>query len=240
MKPTPLAPDLDEAAPPGPRRRAPRPRRAGDPSFGLAAAFVALFLAGLVAPALLAGGEPAPSPFAPDDASLAYAARHAAALRVPAFFQLCAAAPLGAFAALAAGGRRPPGRRRVGAALALFGGFAAAFSLIVAALSLWALSQPAALEAPGAARALHLLAFAASGPGHVVPLGLLVAGVAAGARRPLPKRAARVGLGVAALAGLSALGLIAPAALYLLPLARFSAFAFLLYAGAARPDVRRP
>jgi hypothetical protein len=213
---------------------APRVRRAAGPSpLALAAAFVSLFLAGLAAPTWLAG-EPFPAPFAPAASSLDHFARHPTALRVGALLQFCAAAPLGVFAAEAFRRLRASRRQAPGAALTLYGGTAASFFLALSALAQWALSQPEALDPPGVARALHLVAFAAGGPGHVAPLGLLVGGVAraAGGAGLVPKGAATFGLSVAALAGLSALGLAAPALLVVLPLARFSALGFLLYAGA--------
>jgi hypothetical protein len=225
---------------------APRARRpVGPPLLAPAAAFVALFLAGLAVPTLLAGGAPFPSPFAPAASSLEHFARHPGALRAGALFQFCAAAPLGAFAAGSARRLGARGRRAPGTALALYGGLAAAFFLALSALAQWALAQPEALDPPGAARALHLVAFAAGGPGHVAPLGLLAGALARGAGRAglVPKGAAIFGLVPAALAGLATLGLAAPPLLYLLPLARFSALGYLLYAGAAlsapRPR-RRP
>lgn len=219
-----------------PRAPGPAPRAVGPSLFAPAAAFAALFLAGLVVPALLAGGEPFPSPFAPAASSLEHFARHGGALRAGALLQFCAAAPLGAFAAGAARRLRAPF-----APLALYGGLAASFFLTLSALAQWALSQPGALDPPGVARALHLVAFAAGGPGHVVPLGLLAGAIAVASGRAglVPKGAALFGHAPAALAGLSALGLVAPALFFLLPLARFSALGFLLYAGAAL-STRRP
>jgi hypothetical protein len=71
----------------------------------------------------------------------------------------------------------------------------------------------------------------------VVPLGLLVAGVAvtAGLTRRLPRWLMIFGLIVAAIAELSSLSLLLPAAAYLLPLARFPALVWIVCAGVLLP-----
>ena len=90
---------------------------------------------------------------------------------------------------------------------------------------------------PAAASTLHLVAFAAGGPAHVMLLGLLLAGVAvtAGLQRLLPRWMMDVGLVVAALAELSWLALVFPPASVLLPVSHFPALAWLIAAGALLP-----
>ena len=75
------------------------------------------------------------------------------------------------------------------------------------------------------------------GPGHVVPLGLLLAGMAvtAGLTGRLPRWTMVFGLVVAAIAELSVLALVFPAAAWLLPLARFPALVWLICAGVLLP-----
>ena len=85
------------------------------------------------------------------------------------------------------------------------------------------------------------LLMAPGGPGHVVPLGLLVAGIAVPGlllgllARPL----AVAGLVIAGVAELSWVGLVWQEALPLLPLARFPALLWLLRAAFALPTARR-
>jgi hypothetical protein len=228
--------DGDAFYAPSPGARHPSP-----PLFAVAAVFGLLFVASQIATTALAGGEPAPSPFAAGDAAASYFSRHRDAVRVGALLQFGAAVPLGIFGAAVASRLRFLGLRAAGVDIARLGGFAASASLACSALVQWSLALAGDVDAPGAVRALHLVAFATGGPGHVVPLGLLVAGVAAttGLAGLLPKKAMLAGLAIGGLAELSALGLVAPGALYLLPLARFSACAFLLYAGAVLPDRRQ-
>jgi hypothetical protein len=221
------------------------PRAAPSPHPSPPLLAVALVHAALVAASLLvtalATGTHFPSPFADPAGALASFAAHGAALRWSAFLQLGAAVPLGILAASAASRLQFLGVRAAGATIALFGGAAAAVFLALSAMLQWALAAPDVAASQGAARALHLLAFAAGGPAHVMGLGLLVAGVAVtAALHGLAPRALMVaGLLVAAAAELSSLALVAPAAAALVPLARFPALAWLAVAAAILPTRRR-
>jgi hypothetical protein len=206
----------------------------GPSLLALGSVFAALFLASLAAGTALAGGEHFPSPFAPEAATAAYFAQHAQAVAAAAFLQFGAAIPLGIYTATAASRLQFLGLRAAGVFIALFGGLAASSFLALSALTQWVLAQPGT---SGAARTLHWFAFATGGPGHVVPLGLLVAGVAvsAGLTMRLPRWMMIFGLVVAAVAELSSLSLILPAAAWLLPLARFPALVWIVCAGALLP-----
>jgi hypothetical protein len=201
----------------------------------LAGVFVALFLASLVVGTALAGGAHFPSPFAPGVE--AYFARYPGAVALAALLQFAAAIPLGLFTATVVSRLQFLGLRAAGVHIALYGGFAASFFLALSALLQWVLGQPGVAALPGAARVLHLAAFATGGPGHVVPLGLLVAGVsvAGGLGRRLPAWLMVSGVVVAALAQLSTLSLIVPAAAYALPVARFASLAWMIVVGALLP-----
>ena len=200
-------------------------------------AFVVLFVASLVVGTLLAGGEHFPSPFGPEAQSAAWFSRHASAVAVTAFLQFGAAIPLGIYTATAVSRLQFLGLRVAGVFIALFGGLAASFFLALSALSQWVLAQSGVAGAPAAMRVLHWFAFATGGPGHIVPLGLLLAGVSvtAGLTRRLPRWMMVFGLIVAAIAELSTLALVLPAAVWLLPLARFPALVWIICAGALLP-----
>jgi hypothetical protein len=90
------------------------------------------------------------------------------------------------------------------------------------------------------ARLLQLLAFATGGPGHVVPLGLLLAGasITGGLTRRLPRWLMWFGIVLAAFAELSTLTLILEPAVFLLPLARFPAFIWIICVAALLPSQR--
>jgi hypothetical protein len=203
--------------------------------------YTAVFLASLVLTGLLTAGEHFPSPFAPSASSFDFFSRHPLAVRWSAFLQLGAAVPLGLFTATVASRLHFLGVRAAGATIALFGGIAAAVFLALSAVVQWTLSWPDVLAAAGVARALQLMAFAAGGPAHVMALGILLAGVSVtgGLHRLLPRWMMVAGLVLAAVAELSWLCLVLPPASYLLPLARFPGFAWLIVAGALLPDRRK-
>jgi hypothetical protein len=208
-------------------------RHPSPPLVVLAVAYTAVFLASLVLTALLTAGEHFPSPFASSTSSFEFFARHSLAVRWSGFLQLGAAVPLGLFTATVASRLHFLGVRAAGVTIALFGGIAAAIFLT--------LSWPDVLAAAGLARALQLLAFAAGGPAHVMALGILLAGVSVtgGLHRLLPRWMMASGLVLAAMAELSWLCLVLPPGSYLLPLARFPGFAWLIVAGALLPSRRK-
>jgi uncharacterized membrane protein YkgB len=79
------------------------------------------------------------------------------------------------------------------------------------------------------------------GPGHVVLLGLLLAGIAVPGLLAglLPRWFAVTGIALAGVAELSTLALLLDPAMYLLPIARFGGPLWLIAAGALLPR-RRP
>lgn len=216
-------------------------RHAGPPLVVPAVVFTALFLISLVAGAMLSGGAPFPMPFGATPESLRYFADHATAVRVAAFLQFGAAIPLGIFTATAVSRLRFLGVDAAGVTIALFGGLGASFFLATSALVGWVLASPGVADVTASARVLQLLAFATGGPGHVVPLGLLLAGVslAGGLKRLLPRGLMWFGLVLAAIAELSTLTLIVEPAAFLLPIARFPAFVWIIWVGLTLPT-RRP
>ena len=216
-------------------------RHPSPPLVVLAVVHAAVFVASLVLTALLTGGEHFPSPFAPGSASLDFFSRHPLAVRWSAFLQLGAAVPLGLFTATVASRLHFLGVRAAGVTIALFGGIAASVFLALSAAMEWTLSWPDVLPSAATVRALHLLAFASGGPAHVAGLGLLLAGVSVtgGLHGLLPRWTMASGLVLAAMAELSWLSLVLPPASYLLPLARFPGFAWLIVAGALLPDRRK-
>ncbi len=222
------------------------PRRDGarhpsPPLAVLAVAYTAVFLASLVLTGVMTHGGHLPSPFGPSAASLDFLARSPVAVRWSAFLQLGAAVPLGLFTATVTSRLHFLGVRAAGVAIALFGGIAASVLLAVSASVEWALSWPDVVASPATVRALHLIAFAAGGPAHVETLGILLAGVSvtAGLNRLLPRWMMASGLVLAAMAELSWVCLVLPAASYLLPLVRFPAFVWLIAAGALLPRRRK-
>jgi hypothetical protein len=217
-------------------------RHRGPSLLAVASAYTALFLASLIVSTALAGGRHFPSPFQPEALTFTFFAEHSQAVRVGAFLQFGAAVPLGIFTATVVSRLRFLGIDVAGSFIALFGGVAASLFLAFSALVQWVLSYVGGSPEEGAVRALHLLAFATGGAGHVVTAGLLVAGVsvAGGLSKRLPPWLMWFGLVVAALAELASLSLVLMPATYLLPLARFPAFVWMICVGVLLPTTRMP
>jgi hypothetical protein len=214
-------------------------RHRGPSLLAVAIVFTTLFVGSLIISTAMAGGMHFPSPFQPEALSDAYFSQHADAVRVGAFLQFGSAIPLGIFTATAVSRLRFLGVNVAGGFIALFGGSAASLFLASSALVQWVLSHVGS-GSSDATHALHLLAFATGGVGYVAPAGLLVAGisVSGGLSKLLPKWLMWFGLGVAAVAEASTLSLLVASAVYLLPLARFPAFAWMICAGALLPKTR--
>ncbi|MCU1459860.1 MAG: hypothetical protein JWL73_3952 [Actinomycetia bacterium] len=216
-----------------------RQSTAGPNLAALAGISTALFLAGLIVGRAM-GDATFPSPFDSSAVILRYFHDNRDAVRVSAFFQFGSAIPLALYAATASARLRNLGVRAPGATIALVGGTLAAAALSVSALVGWTLSQPGVLGSPSVVRALHDLAFATGGPGHVVPLGLLFLGLAIPALFTglLPRWLAVGGLVLGVVAELSTLTLLVDGAAYLLPVARFLGLAWLIVVGVLLPTTR--
>ncbi|WP_260610046.1 hypothetical protein [Streptomyces sp. WAC06614] len=200
----------------------------------------ALFLAGLVLSTVLADGAAFPSPFGATAGTAAYFRDHTDATRVSGALQFAASVPLALYAATASARLHRLGVRAPGATIALAGGALASAFLACSGLVTWVLSRPEVAERPELVRPLQYLAFGLGGPAHVVLLGLLVAGIAVPGLLAglLPRALAVAGLAVAAVAELSTLVLLADGAALLLPVARFTALAWLIAAGFLLPRRR--
>lgn len=205
-------------------------RHAGPPLALPAVVFPVLFAASLVLGAILTGGTPPPIPFGATDASLRFFADHATAVRVAAFLQFGAAVPLGIFTATVVSRLHFLRVHVAGVTIALCGGLAASSFLALSGMFEWVLSSPGVADVTANARVLQLLVFVTGGPGHVVALGLLLAGVslAGGLTRCLPRWLMWFGLVLAAFAELSSLTLLTEYAAVFIPLARFPAFIWIL------------
>ena len=211
----------------------------GPPLAGLAAVSTALLVTGLIAGTAMAG-RTFPSPFDSGASILAYFRGQQGAVRISAFFQFAAAVPLAIYAATVSARLNNLGIRAPGATIAFGGGALAAAFLAISGLVSWTLAQPAVLASAPLVRALHDLSFAAGGPGSVVPLGLLIAGLAVPAAfgALLPRWLVAAGLILAVVAEVSALSLLTDVFSNLLPVARFAGLAWLITAGALLPTTR--
>jgi hypothetical protein len=203
-----------------------------------AVTFGGLFLLGLIG-FVLADLASYPTPFSATTSEVEdYFRESRDETRFNAFVQLVAALPLVVYGAVAATRLRALGDRSAAPTIAVAAGTASAACLAVSAMTQWTLSRPHTLDAGGAlVRSLQDLAYMAGGPGHVAFLGVLVAAVslAAWSGRHLPAWIAALGGFVATVSVLSILTLVFDDASWLLPVARFPTFLWLLVTAVALP-----
>jgi hypothetical protein len=208
----------------------------GPPLLALAVIFAALFLASAVGVAAATGAH-FPSPYDPAATLTAYLDAHHSALIGSALLQFASAIPLAVFTATVVARLHHLGVRAPGASIALVGGVLAAGMLMVSAATQWVLAQPGIRQNQGVARAFQGLSFVTGGPGHVVPFGLLIAGIAviAAFSGLLPRPLALAGVTIAVVAEVSTISIALHGAGILLPIARFAGYAWLIAAAALLP-----
>lgn len=211
-------------------------------------ASVGLLPVGLICVGVLVGGLAIgvalggvmPLPYGPVAAVQQYVRGQPVAVHVIAVTMFGSSVLLAIYAAMAAARLRQLGVTAPTATIALTGGTLAAGALALSGLVGWTLSWPEVSTNTALVRALYLLVFLLGGPGHLVTLGLLVAGMAVPGvvLGLLPRPLAWAGLAIAALSELTAAVLIWPVLGPILPVARVAALAWLLVA-AARLPLRR-
>jgi hypothetical protein len=213
-----------------------RPGHGGSPLAALALLSIGLLVGG-IAIGVAVGGV-MPLPYGPASAVTTYVRAQPAAVRIIAVATFASSVPLAIYAATAGARVRQLGAGAGAAAIALTGGVLAAGALGLAGLLGWTLSMPEITAAAALARTLYLLVFLSGGPGHIVALGLLVAGIAAPGLtlRLMPRPVAWLGLATAALAESAIVVLIWPALGVILPIARVLALTWLMVAGVALSD----
>jgi hypothetical protein len=201
----------------------------------VAAICIGLLFGGLAIGVALGGVMPLP--YGPAAAVQQYVRAEPAAVRVIAVAVFAASVPLAVYAATASARLRHLGVAAPTATIALTGGVLAAGSLGLTGLVAWTLSRPEISGDAASVRTVYYLVFLVGGAGHIVALGLLIGGMAAPGlvlgllSRPL----AWAGLAIAGLCELTTLVLIWPALGPILPVARVSALAWLVVAGARLP-----
>jgi hypothetical protein len=214
-----------------------RIRHAGPPLGPVATIFVLLFLAGLY-PVTIFGGQPFfPGPWESAEVIARFFQARPTAVLLCAALHFGAAIPLGIFTASVVSRLQFLGVRAAGAWVALFGGFATAFTMLASSSVLWVLAQPGIAQDRTLVHAFYWLDQAFGGTGFSVPFGLLIAGISipAGFLKLLPKWIVVAGLVLAICGELSWFNLMTPKALFLVPLTRFPGFAWLIAAGFALP-----
>ncbi len=187
-------------------------------------------------------GGTLPSPFSDAAGIASYFRSQPSAVRASGVLLFASSVPLAIYAATASARLRQLGVLAPGATIALAGGLLSAAALGLSGLLQWVLARPAVRGDVPLVRALHDLAFLSGGPASVVPLGLLVAGIAVPTLllRLLPRPLALAGLLLGGLAELTTLTMVWPELSLLLPAVRFPALAWLITAGWLLPHSRPP
>lgn len=215
--------------------------QSGPPLPPVAIAAVALFMVSLVLPVIVAAGATFPSPYFDEAVIVEYFRDNPGPVLITAFFQFAASVPLAIFAATASARLNRLGIRAPGATIALVGGVFASTLMALSAMMTWTLTRPEIVAHPELIRLLHDLTFITGGPGVTVPSGLLIAGIAVPGliARLLPRWHAWAGLVIAGLSMLSMLAVAFPELSFLLPIARFPALAWIVFAAFLLPINRR-
>jgi hypothetical protein len=226
------APDRTALAGPAPARTT--RRQGGPPPLAPALAYGALVIAAV---ALLAG---APHPDDTAASTLTWARAHTGVLHAAALVVFGAAAPLAIWTATIYRRLRTLGVTAPGAVIGLSGGLLASASLAMSGLVIWTLAETAPAASPALAKVLMDLSFAAGAAGFVVPLALLLAGVAVPSLilRLTPPWLAWAGLAIAAVGALSTFTLVTPALDATLPIGRFGGLAWIIAASLLLPANR--
>jgi hypothetical protein len=215
-----------------------RPQQGGPPLVLLGALALGLLVGGLAIGVGLGGVPPFPLGFA--ESIQDFFRTQSVAVQTGAVAVFASSVPLAIYAATVSARLRQLGVTAPGATIALAGGILAAGTLGLSGLVLWTLSRSEVSADTALVRGLYDLVFLIGGPGHVVPLGLLLAGVAVPSLilGLLPKPVAVTGLAIAVVAELTTLVLVWPSLAVLLPIARIPALIWLVVAGALLPQRR--
>lgn len=196
----------------------------------LAVVHILIFVANLVAVAVLRHGAPYVNPFAHGPVIRSFFADNPRAVEVGSFFLFGSAVPLGIFTATIVSRLRHLGIRAAGTTISLLGGFGAAAFVALSGCVMWAVAQPGATESVAVVQSLYFLSFLFGGMAYAVTFGLLVAGVTITGyfSRLLPKWLAVFGMVIAIAGELSSLSLVIPVANFLIPITRYLGFIWLV------------
>ncbi|WP_316837011.1 hypothetical protein [Pedobacter nutrimenti] len=197
--------------------------------------YVILFMASIILVPLLSNGSAFPSPFADIEKIQQLIHDFPWALKINAFLQFGAAIPLGLFTAAVVTKIKTMGVNAAGLNIALFGGITASVWVSISSLFTWVLCQPGIADQPGTIHLLRLLSFATGGIAHLLPLGLLMAGISVPCLllKYCPAWIAWLGIVLAVFAELSFFGLVFQQAFILLPIVRFISYIWMIAIGFA-------
>jgi hypothetical protein len=208
------------------------PRFRGPSLILLAVVHILIFVAGIVAVAMLRHGALYVNPYAPAEAIRAFLAQNPPAVRIGNFLLFGSAVPFGIFAVTIVSRLRYLGIRAAGTNIAMLGGLIATVALIFSGLFGWVLSLPEVTASAPAAKGISFLSFLFGGATYAIGFGLLAAGVSVTSffTRTLPRWLVILGMLVAVTGELSWLSLLAYPANFFIPITRYIGFIWMLLA----------
>jgi hypothetical protein len=203
----------------------------------LGSVHILIFVANLVAVAVLRQGAPYVNPFTGPETIRAFFALNPAAVRIGSWLLYCSAIPFGLFAVTVVNRLRFLGLRATGTSIALFGGYVAAAAVMFSGLSGWVLSSLGVTGSAAVVDAVYLLSFLFGGVAYAVGFGLLAAGVSITTyfAHLLPTWVTAFGMVIALAGELASLSLVVPWANYLIPAARYLGFVWLIIVAVKLP-----
>jgi hypothetical protein len=196
----------------------------------LATLHILVFVAGLVAAAMLRHGALYVTPFASAEDLRSFFAKNPTAVRVSNFFLFGSAVPFGIFAVTIVSRLRYMGVRAAGTNIALLGGLTATLALLLSGVTAWVLSVPEVSASVQVVKAVDFLSFLLGGVVFAVGFGLLAAGVSVTSyfMRLFPRWLVALGMVLAITGELSWFSLIAYPANFFIPITRFVGFIWMV------------
>jgi hypothetical protein len=196
----------------------------------LATLHILVFVAGLVAAAMLRHGALYVTPFASAEDLRSFFAKNPTAVRVSNFFLFGSAVPFGIFAVTIVSRLRYMGVRAAGTNIALLGGLTATLALLLSGVTAWVLSVPEVSASAQVVKAVDFLSFLLGGVVFAVGFGLLAAGVSVTSyfMRLFPRWLVALGMVLAITGELSWFSLIAYPANFFIPINRFVGFIWMV------------
>jgi hypothetical protein len=199
------------------------PRFRGPSLILLVIVHILVFVAGLVAAAVLRHGAPYVTPFAPAEEVRLFFAQSPTAVRLSNFFLFASAVPFGIFAVTTVSRLRFMGVRAAGTNITFLGGLTATIALMLSGIIGWVLSVPEVSASAQIVKAIFFLCFLFGGAVFSVGFGLLAAGVSVTCyfMKLLPRWMVVLGMLLALTGELASLSLITYPANFFIPITRY-------------------
>ena len=199
----------------------------------VATVHVTLFMAGLLLLGIVSKGRAFPNPYNDLKELQQSLFDYVGVIRFTAFLQFGSTVPLAIFISAVTSRLSFLGVNVTGVNIAFYGGIAASILMTISSLCNWILTQQGIATNIEIMHVLQFFGFSTGGVAFIVALGLMMAGISVPCLfgRYTPRWVAVLGLILAICAELSALSLLIFPATFLLPIARFGSFVWMIATG---------